>query len=230
MSLVVSIGTIRIKTYALIDCGASGFAFVDSSFAHYYRIPLAPMKKPRILELADGRPVSSGKLTQLARLNLDIASHSEPANLLVTSLGHYPIVLGIKWLQIHDVSIRWAMNSLTFNSPYCRQHCLDNSESNTVIGITNVPELRAEKPLVVESSASPDTTAPIIAHDTSSEAVRFNRPGRLNQRVNSNAVASAAPSPILSSTLPVPSPLVPPPTNQSPPLSICMIGAAPLPV
>ena len=127
MSLVVSIGTIRIKTYVLIDCGASGFAFVDSSFAHHHRIPLALIKNPRILELADGRPVSSGKLTHLARLNLDIASHSEPANLLVTSLGHYPIVLGIKWLQIHDVSIRWAMNSLTFNSPYCRQHCLDNS-------------------------------------------------------------------------------------------------------
>ena len=235
VSLVVSIGTIRIKTYALIDCGASGFAFVDSSFAHHHRIPLALMKNPRILELADGRPVSSGKLTHLARLNLDIASHSEPANLLVTSLGHYPIVLGIKWLQIHDVSIRWAMNSLTFNSPYCRQHCLDNSESNTVIGITNVPELRAEKPLVVESSASPDLTAAI--EDPSPEAVRFNRPGRLNRRVNSKLIAIATPSPILPPTLPVspilpwtspvPSLLVPPPTHKNPPLSICMIGAAP---
>ena len=159
------------------------------------------MKKPRILELAHGRPVSSGKLTHLARLNLDVASHSEPANLLVTSLGHYPIVLGIKWLQIHDVSIRWAMNSLTFNSPHCRQHCLDNSESNTVMGITNVPELRAEKPLVDESTATPDTTSPIIAQNTNPEAVRFNWPGRLNQRVDSKAVASAASSPILPSTL-----------------------------
>ena len=29
----------------------------------------------------------------------------------------------------------------------------------------DVPELRAEKPLVVESSASPDTTSPIIVEN-----------------------------------------------------------------
>ena len=188
------------------------------------------MKKPRILELADGRPISSGKLTHLARMNLAIALHSEPANLLVTSLGHYPIILGIKWLQIHDVSIRWATNSLIFNSPHCRRNCLNNSESNTVVGNTDVPELRAERPLVVESSTS---TSVASSKNPSPETVRFNRPGRLNQRVQSKesipatsvsslpVTASSAISSLIQ-TPSVPTMPVSFSINKNPSMNICM--------
>jgi hypothetical protein len=32
----------KIPTYALIDCGVTGYAFVDQSFATYYKLPLCP--------------------------------------------------------------------------------------------------------------------------------------------------------------------------------------------
>src|SRR5215204_546144 len=37
------------------------------------------------------------------------------------SLGHYPIVLGIPWLQYHDVHLHFRANKLTFQSEICRQ-------------------------------------------------------------------------------------------------------------
>jgi hypothetical protein len=41
----------------------------------------------------------------------------------VTKLGQQPIVLGIPWLQLHDATISWKDNTLTFASEYCRQNC-----------------------------------------------------------------------------------------------------------
>ena len=40
----------------------------------------------------------------------------------MTKLGHYPHVLGIPWLQHHDVSIRFTANKVTFDSERCCKH------------------------------------------------------------------------------------------------------------
>jgi len=88
----------RIKTHALIDCGATGYAFIDETFAHHHNFPLFPMKNPRVLEVIDGRPISSGAITHLARVTLYINQYVEVLFMFVTRLGHYPIVLRIPWL------------------------------------------------------------------------------------------------------------------------------------
>jgi len=114
-----------VRTYALIDCGATGIAFVDESFANLHQIPLEKLLKPRILEVIDGRPIESGAITHLARTRMEINGHSESLPMFVTKLGHYPIVLGIPWLRLHDIAISFASNTVDFSSPYCVQHCLD---------------------------------------------------------------------------------------------------------
>jgi len=43
--------------------------------------------------------------------------------MFVTKLGHYPIVLGIPWLQLHEVAVWFASNMVTFGSQYCTTHC-----------------------------------------------------------------------------------------------------------
>jgi hypothetical protein len=45
----------------------------------------------------------------------------------VTKLGYYPIVLGIPWLQQHDVCLLFAQNKLIFNSNYCLYHSLHDA-------------------------------------------------------------------------------------------------------
>jgi hypothetical protein len=44
----------KIPTHALIDCGATGYAFVDQSFATHHKLPLRPLTAPRVLEVIDG--------------------------------------------------------------------------------------------------------------------------------------------------------------------------------
>jgi hypothetical protein len=95
VTCILSDGNNKIKTYALIDCGATGYAFIDDTFVRHHKLPLFPLKEPRILEVIDGRPISSGAITHLCKSHLQINQHVEPISLFVTKLGHYPIVLGI---------------------------------------------------------------------------------------------------------------------------------------
>ena len=108
-----------LEVHALIDCGASGFAFVDEEFAHQQNFPLSTLKTPQVVEVIDGRPISSGDITQIAKIPMTIGEHKEELPTFVTQLGHYPLVLGIPWLRCHDVSIRFASNTVTFDSPKC---------------------------------------------------------------------------------------------------------------
>jgi hypothetical protein len=57
--------------------------------------------------------------------------------MFVTKLGHYPLVLGIPWLKLHDVAICFASNLVTFGSQYCLAHC--NDRAVTVRGISEDP-------------------------------------------------------------------------------------------
>ena len=84
-----------VASYALINNGATGFAFMDEDFARRHQFPLIPLKQPRTLEVIDGRPIASRMITHLVRAKLQIRHHVEDAFFFVTRLGHYPLVLGI---------------------------------------------------------------------------------------------------------------------------------------
>jgi hypothetical protein len=129
-----------IPTYALIDNGATGYAFMDKDFACHHHLPQLPLKKPRRLEVIDGRPVSSGKITHYIKTTLKINDHLEEAFFYVTKLGHYPIVLGIPWLCQHDVSIRFLTNTVTFDSPYCLSSCSLGNQPVSIQGRDFLPE------------------------------------------------------------------------------------------
>jgi hypothetical protein len=54
---------------------------------------------------------------------MNIQDHKERIPMFITKLGHYPIVLGIPWLRLHEVAVRFASNTVTFGSQYCVNHC-----------------------------------------------------------------------------------------------------------
>lgn len=99
-----------VPTYALINTGASGYAFVDQDFATKHGFALTPLKKLRLLEVIDGRLVESGRITHIAKLSLDIHGRQETAPFFVNKLGHYPIVMGIPWMRHHDLALRPKTN------------------------------------------------------------------------------------------------------------------------
>ncbi|KAH0604176.1 uncharacterized protein H6S33_007207 [Morchella sextelata] len=125
-----------IPIYALIDTGASGYAFIDESFARHNNLTMTPLKIPRRVDVIDGRPIKSGKITHIVDVSLDIHGHQETAPCFVTKLGHYPIVMGIPWMRRHDVTIQPKENLLVFDSQSCCQHCSLSGTAVIVHGIS----------------------------------------------------------------------------------------------
>jgi len=146
----ISFGNRTVATHALIDCGATGIAFVDEDFARHHQLPLTPLRYPRSLEVIDGCPISSGDITHVANIHLSILEHQESLPMFITKLGHYPIVLGIPWLELHDVAIRFSSHILTFGSQYCASHC---NQTPTVVHTDSLAPKVAQKEPVVSVGA-----------------------------------------------------------------------------
>jgi predicted aspartyl protease len=123
----LKIGDKVVDTHALIDCGATGIAFIDKDFVRHHQLEEKKLKESRELEVIDGRPIESGTITTMAKLKLGIRGHQKQLPALVTKLGHYPIVLGLPWLQLHDVTIKFQKKQIGFESNYCQQHCQHHS-------------------------------------------------------------------------------------------------------
>ena len=113
----------RFDSRALVDCGATGFTFIHEQVVSQRNLPRYKLRVPRALEVIDGRPILSGDVTELVRITLEIGGHREEVAAFVTSLGQYPLVLGITWLY-HDPAIRWTTGQLTFDSRRCLGCCL----------------------------------------------------------------------------------------------------------
>jgi len=133
----VSFGDKTIASHTLIDCGATGVAFVDEDFARHHQLPLTPLKYPRALEVIDGHPISSGDITHTTNTTLSIHEHREQIPMFVTKLGYYLIVLGIPWMELHDMAIRFSSRTLTFGSQYCIANC--NSVRTVAHAISSEP-------------------------------------------------------------------------------------------
>ena len=78
---------------------------MDKDLARRHQFPLILQKKPRTLEVIDGRQIASGIITHLVRAKLQIRHHVEDAFFFVTRLGHYPLIRGIPWLQHQNLNI-----------------------------------------------------------------------------------------------------------------------------
>ena len=131
---------LSLLTHVLVDCGTTGYVFVDEEFARDHNLPLFKLKQPCSLEVIDGQPVESGMITHLTKVEMNINNHKEIIPIFITKVGHYPIVLGLPWLRRHDVDISFTKNSLTFNSNFCLSHCWPRN-AVTIMGISiNPPE------------------------------------------------------------------------------------------
>ena len=109
---------------ALLDTGASGYAFIDYDFARKHSFPMSPLPRPRTLEAFDGSTPVFGNITHTVCLNMSIGSHAETnMRLFVTRLSHHPIILGHPWLRKHNPTINWETSIVDFCSRYCRRFC-----------------------------------------------------------------------------------------------------------
>ena len=102
----------KIRTYAMIDSGATG-NFVNEKFVEKNKLETSLLSVPRTLNVVDGRPISSGMITRNLSLDLTMNGvHLEKATMFVTSLGHFPIILGLPWLKLHAPNVEWRTGKI----------------------------------------------------------------------------------------------------------------------
>jgi hypothetical protein len=67
----------EIPTHALIDCGATGIAFMDQHFACHHQISLQELKEKKQVEVIDRRCIESGDITHIVKVGMKIQEHQE---------------------------------------------------------------------------------------------------------------------------------------------------------
>jgi hypothetical protein len=113
----------RIDTYAMIDSGATG-NFVNQEFVKKYNLVTSPLSEELSLNVVDGRPIASGKISKEVVSALFIKNcHLENVSFFVSAIGPFPVILRLPWLEKHNPSIQWKQRNLMFNSEHCQLNC-----------------------------------------------------------------------------------------------------------
>jgi hypothetical protein len=101
----------------------------EHSFSVYF------LSNLKILTVIDGRPIAGGILIHYTWIFMKIGDHIEQLSMLFISLGHYPVILGVKWARLHGVKFNMHRNEIHFDSEYCLKNCFPNKTPLTVAGL-----------------------------------------------------------------------------------------------
>jgi len=112
-----------IHMHALIDCRALGISFINQHFVRHHQIPPQQLKEKNQVEVIGGRVIETGYIPHIAKVGMGIRDQKEQLPMFLTMLGLYSIVLGIPWLLLHDLVVRFISNTVSFGSRYCTTHC-----------------------------------------------------------------------------------------------------------
>jgi hypothetical protein len=154
-------GSCTVPTYAMTDTGAEGVCFVDKNWAISRSFTLEQMKRPMPLVNFNGQEEESATVTHFLVANLRIHDHTErEAFLFVTNLSHYPIILGIPWLKLHDPELKFGKGTMLFNSLYCQKNCNTPLQPTRIHAVPDVPPKERPENVVRPVATPVLSTAP----------------------------------------------------------------------
>lgn len=98
-------------------------------------------QSPLVVETIDGQLLALGPVTwAVDKLQLQVGTHSEEAEFYLASALHFPIVLGLEWLEAHDPHISWSQRTISFGVPGCMGHvCLALAAGMEKDGLADLP-------------------------------------------------------------------------------------------
>lgn len=103
--MYVNIKIKNITLIALIDYGASGFAFLSESVCRKLNLTSDSLDSSIALIGFEGK--SNTKITKQVRFHVSLGNHMEEMSAFVTPQIKYDLVLGIPWLEKHSPYINW---------------------------------------------------------------------------------------------------------------------------
>ena len=137
MNIGVSIKDYR--TTALVDSGAAKL-FISERMVQQLGIPTRMKKRPYKITVVDGSPLPGNKEgvdEETIRIPVSIGTHHEEVAFDVIRMATHDIVLGLPWLQYHNPTVNWKLNSLEFDGCHCMK---DNGPTRNKERINPVDE------------------------------------------------------------------------------------------
>jgi hypothetical protein len=102
------------QVLALVDSDATS-SFIDQTFVVQQNILVIKKSTPVPVEVIDGITIAH----ETTPLELCIGKHTEKIVLNIISTPHHPIILGLPWLEAHNLIIDWQSRTLTFSAQRC---------------------------------------------------------------------------------------------------------------
>jgi hypothetical protein len=118
------------NTTALIGCRAWE-NFIDKAYAAANGIPTQRKAIPRRVLMVDGSEVAGGPVTHNAQVGMTINHDTEDLRLHWITIGNAPVILGLPWLKLHNLTIDWRVHRPCFDSDKCAERCLTVSAQAT---------------------------------------------------------------------------------------------------
>ena len=152
---------------ALVDTGASGFAFISTSVCN--RLHLKPKALQSSVSLIGFEGKRSSLVTHKVSFSLAIGRHVEELSAFVIDSCKNDLILGLPWLERHNPYVNWKEHTITFGEsclknlcclfetsiPYLNSKCLSEKiPSDTLTSSRN----KQESP-IISSSPPSETTA-----------------------------------------------------------------------
>ena len=206
-----------IRLEALIDTGATGYSFINSSIVQSVceTLKISPLKlsKPKRLKTFEGKEVTS--VTHTIHPTLTVQGHSESlCPMFIADIGNYSIILGTPWMKKHGVVIDVSEERLHFKKNHCQHGGTFYQNPPLIIELENPhPHIKdsSNKPLPKASIEKDSSTKPkyeiIKANNTAKDG---NKKRKLKEIVDDHAEEDTNSS-----------------TKPKDKLDIAMVGAAP---
>jgi len=108
----LNIGIEKINTHegimvkVLLDSGTTGM-FIDKRTAAKHGLRLQKLERPIMVRNVNGTNNSGGAITHQVKVNVYNKGHVERMRMDVCNLGKTEVMLGMLWLQAHNLEINW---------------------------------------------------------------------------------------------------------------------------
>ena len=98
-------------TQALVDSSATGL-FIDKDYVVHNKLTMRTLSHPIPVFNVDRMPNECRAITEIVDLVLQYDGHLERALLAVTGLGKQDVILGLSWLEEHNLDINWTTHTV----------------------------------------------------------------------------------------------------------------------
>ena len=110
-----------VQVKVMLDSGSAG-NFISPKVVQRCGLNTQPRETPLSVTHIQGGKV--GLVTEQVRCQMHKGNHSEYITFNVVPLGKHAIIIGMPWLQVHNLCMDWEKCKVSFKLKFCMENCI----------------------------------------------------------------------------------------------------------